>query len=71
MLPPLERSTYQIHIPWRSNGVLLRTGASSTCPAPPVSALAEGSWPIVAIAVKTTRSRGSRFRLTVECSTIG
>ena len=26
MLPPSERSTYQTHIPWRSNGVLPRTG---------------------------------------------
>src|SRR6476619_776061 len=42
-LPPSERETYQIHIPWRSNGVLVIGGASSTPPAPPVTSAAAGA----------------------------
>src|SRR5436305_4081501 len=41
-LPPSECDTYQTHIPWRSNAVLLTLPPVSTCPAPPVSARAAG-----------------------------
>jgi peptidoglycan/xylan/chitin deacetylase (PgdA/CDA1 family) len=40
MLPPSERSTYQIHIPWRLKGPLPEAapgGGEATCPAPPVA----------------------------------
>ena len=42
MLPPSERETYQIHMPWRSNGVAPATGGSPSSPAPPGSADAAG-----------------------------
>src|SRR6476646_5369334 len=67
-LPPSERLTYQIHIPWRSNGVSpVGTGASEICPAPPVVAEAVGvqatSPRMARIAASTRRRPGATVLL--------
>src|SRR3954453_23395892 len=64
MLPPLEWETYQIHIPWRSNGVPPAPGACSTgLPAPPGAAAAPaGARATEAVATRIPSDASSRRR---------
>ena len=73
MLPPCDLETYQIHWPWRSNGLLPAGsaigpgGGSTNSPAPPVSAEAAGGMATIArtkrIARSARREPGAEVRL--------
>src|SRR3954447_15596481 len=69
MLPPSEWETYQTHIPWRSNAVLLTLPPVSTCPAPPVSA--EAAVGMSASAMRSVSAASIRSRgLTTGLNTV-
>src|SRR4051812_39347441 len=61
-LPPSDFEMYQIHIPWRSNGLLpagsatTPAGGSTISPAPPVSAEAAEGMEAIARAERIARS---------------
>src|SRR6476659_4682817 len=56
MLPPSERSTYQIHMPGRSKGVSPAAGGGATCSAPPGAAEAMRVSAVSAITNRIARS---------------